>query len=237
PGKEPPLFNILSGTSQACPHVSGLAATLKSWHPTWTSSAIRSAIMTTAIQKNNLHAPITTNNGTRATPYDIGAGEQNLFGPLWPGLVYETETSDYVQFLCNYGYNAFVIKYIASTVPNNFSCPSNSSPDLIPDMNYPSIAVFGLKVNGRRTVRRTVTNVGEGCSIYTASVEAPAGMLVQVVPKILRFTKAVTKQSFQVTFIPSPTSKGTLFGSITRSSIHNKVRSPFAVAMHDHEKS
>ncbi|KAL3639199.1 hypothetical protein CASFOL_017106 [Castilleja foliolosa] len=231
PGKEPPLFNIMSGTSQACPHVSGLAANVKSWHPTWTPSAIRSAIMTTALQKNNLHAPITTINGTRATPYDIGAGEISLFGPFWPGLVYETQPSDYVQFLCNMGYNSSAIKSISSTVPSNFSCPSNSSPDLIPDMNYPSIVVSaGLKANGTRTVKRTVTNVGEERSIYIASVEAPSGVRVQVVPKILRFTKAVKKQSFQVIFTPTTTFNGTLFGSIIWSSNNNvKVRSPFAV--------
>ncbi|GFP80262.1 co(2)-response secreted protease [Phtheirospermum japonicum] len=68
PGKEPPLFNINSGTSMSCPHVSGLAAMVKSWHPTWSPSAIKSAIMTTAIHTNNLHAPITTDNGLRATP-------------------------------------------------------------------------------------------------------------------------------------------------------------------------
>ncbi|KAG8377960.1 hypothetical protein BUALT_Bualt08G0088100 [Buddleja alternifolia] len=71
--KDPPLFNILSGTSMACPHVSGLAAVVKSQHPTWSASAFRSAIMTTAIQTNNLHASITTNTGSSATPYDIGA--------------------------------------------------------------------------------------------------------------------------------------------------------------------
>lgn len=46
-GQEPPLFNFLSGTSVSCPHVSAIVATLKSQNPTWSPSAIRSAIMTT----------------------------------------------------------------------------------------------------------------------------------------------------------------------------------------------
>ncbi|KAL6295533.1 hypothetical protein ACE6H2_003675 [Prunus campanulata] len=46
-GKESPLFNVISGTSMACPHVSGIAATVKSQNPTWSPSAIRSALITT----------------------------------------------------------------------------------------------------------------------------------------------------------------------------------------------
>ncbi|GFP85280.1 co(2)-response secreted protease [Phtheirospermum japonicum] len=230
PGKQQPIFNIISGTSMSCPHVSGLAAMLKSWHPTWSPSAIRSAIMTTAIQTNNLHVPITTNNESRATPYDIGAGEISLFGPLSPGLVYETDTADYVQFLCNLGYNTSVIKTMSATIPNNFTCPTNSSPDLITYMNYPSIAVSGLKVNGSRAVKRTVTNVGEEYSTYKATVKTPVGMQVQVVPELLRFTKKVKTLSFQLIFKLTKTSKEPLFGSITLSTGKYNVRSPFVIS-------
>ncbi|KAL3644719.1 hypothetical protein CASFOL_009899 [Castilleja foliolosa] len=232
PGKETTEFNIYSGTSQACAHVSGLAVTVKSWHPTWSPSAIRSAIMTTAIHQNNLHAPITTlNNGSRATHFEVGAGEISIYGPLSPGLVYETETTDYVRFLCNMGYSASIIKTISSTVPSNFYCHSNPSKDLISDMNYPSIIVSDLKTKGPRTVERTVTNVGDENSTYNAIVEAPAGVQVQVVPNKLNFTNNVKKQTFQVTFykLPSTTSNGHLFGFLTWSNWDNKVRIPFVV--------
>ncbi|CAI9102131.1 OLC1v1000351C1 [Oldenlandia corymbosa var. corymbosa] len=41
-------YNFLLGTSMACPHVTGAAAYVKSSHPRWSASAIKSALMTTA---------------------------------------------------------------------------------------------------------------------------------------------------------------------------------------------
>ncbi|KAK6115165.1 hypothetical protein DH2020_007434 [Rehmannia glutinosa] len=177
-----------------------------------------------------LTRPITTNTGSIATPYDIGAGEISLTGPLQPGLVYETETINYIYFLCNMGYDANKIKSIALAFPNNFSCPSSSGSDSISNMNYPSIAISSLKASESKTVNRTVTNVGDEDSTYTAAVEIPAGLHVEVVPNKLQFSKNVKKLSFQVTFKLTAASQEDLFGSVTWANEKYKVRSPFVVS-------
>ncbi|KAH0990639.1 hypothetical protein GBA52_002122 [Prunus armeniaca] len=232
-GKEPPLFNVISGTSMACPHVSGIAATVKSQNPTWSPSAIRSALITTATQTDNLGAPITTDSNSTATPYDYGAGEVRTTGPLQPGLVYETDTIDYLNYLCYYGYNISQIKTIARTAPKEFACPKDSNADYISNINYPSIAISNFNGKETKNVSRRVTNVaGDGETVFTATVDAPTGLSVTVIPDKLEFSKNNQKLSYQVVFSSTTSSpKGDMFGSLTWTNGKNKVRSPFVVSI------
>uniref|UniRef100_A0A2C9W2U1 Peptidase S8/S53 domain-containing protein n=1 Tax=Manihot esculenta TaxID=3983 RepID=A0A2C9W2U1_MANES len=52
-GKKPSNFGLKSGTYMACPHASGAAAFIKSVHPNWRTSMIKSALMTT--EEDYLH--------------------------------------------------------------------------------------------------------------------------------------------------------------------------------------
>ncbi|KAL6564997.1 hypothetical protein OROMI_016447 [Orobanche minor] len=46
PDNKPSSFDIRSGTSMACPHATGVMAFIKSVHPQWSSSIIKSALRT-----------------------------------------------------------------------------------------------------------------------------------------------------------------------------------------------
>lgn len=70
-------FNVVSGTSMSCPHVSGLAALIKSVHRDWSPAAIKSALMTTAYTDDNHHAPIGdagSDSSESGTPFSFGSG-------------------------------------------------------------------------------------------------------------------------------------------------------------------
>nr|CAB3452654.1 unnamed protein product [Digitaria exilis] len=229
-------FKLVSGTSMACPHVAGAAATVKAWNLTWSPAAIRSAIMTTATQLNNDHAPMTTDSGSAATLYDYGAGQVHPGGALDPGLVYDAGEEDYLQFLCNYGYNVSKIRLIANaTIPGGFTCAANATASLISDLNYPSIAVSGvLGGKASRTVTRAVTNVGaQAEATYTVTISAPSGLDVKVAPSKLEFTASVKTLAFKVSFShrsdAAAKKQGALWGSITWSDGKHLVRSPFVV--------
>ncbi|KAJ6724176.1 SUBTILISIN-LIKE PROTEASE SBT3.1-RELATED [Salix viminalis] len=66
-------YQFLSGTSMACPHVTGIVALIKSLHPNWSPAAIRSALVTSASQTATDGMKIFEEGSTRkeADPFDI----------------------------------------------------------------------------------------------------------------------------------------------------------------------
>ncbi|XP_020228756.1 subtilisin-like protease SBT3.9 [Cajanus cajan] len=216
-------FNIVSGTSMACPHVTGIATLVKAVHPSWSPSAIKSAIMTTATILDKHHQPIRADPHRRkANAFDYGSGFANPARVLDPGLVYDSHPQDFVAFLCSLGYDERSLHLVTrdnSTCDRAFKTPS--------DLNYPSISVPNLEDNF--TVTRVVTNVGEARSIYKATVLSPAGINVTVVPNRLVFTRVGQKIKFTVNFKVATPSKEYAFGFLSWKNRKSQVTSPIVV--------
>ncbi|CAL4974261.1 unnamed protein product [Urochloa decumbens] len=185
-------YNIMSGTSMSCPHVSAAAVLLKAAHPDWSAAAIRSAIMTTATTSNAEGGPLKNGDGTVAGPMDYGAGHIRPNHALDPGLVYDASYEDYLLFACASGTGGSQSQLDPSAAP----CPARPPPPY--QLNHPSVAVHGL--NGTVTVRRTVTNVGSGggAARYAVAVDEPAGVSVKVSPRRLRFARAGERKVFTI---------------------------------------
>ncbi|PON78138.1 Subtilase [Parasponia andersonii] len=226
-GLKPSEFTLKSGTSMACPHVTGAAAFIKSARPRWTSSIIRSALMTTATEYNNMRKSLTNSSNDIANPHETGVGEINPIKALNPGLVFEITVENYLQFLCYYGYPEKNIRSMANT---QFSCPKLSIEELISNINYPSISISPLKRHQAvKVIKRTVTNVGPFNSTYIAKVHSPEGLVVKVTPDKIAFTKGLKRVPFQVSFYGKEAPSGYNFGSITWFDGRRSVRVVFSV--------
>ncbi|CAN1814303.1 Subtilisin-like protease SBT5.6 [Linum perenne] len=210
-------YNFDSGTSMATPHVAGLAALLRAIHPTWSTAAIRSAIMTTG-------GTITDQSGGTTTPFVFGSGFFRPSKAADPGLVYDASYKDYFLYLCSYG---------VKTSNSKLRCPKSSPP--VYDLNYPSVSV--PKLNGTITIKRTVTNVGsDGKAVYFFGAKPPLGISVKARPSILFFSRVGEKKSFTLTIRASNSkelNKGSEygFGWFTWRDNYHVVRSPIAVSL------
>ncbi|OVA15839.1 Peptidase S8/S53 domain [Macleaya cordata] len=221
-------YNIISGTSMACPHASGVAALLKGAHPDWSPAAIRSAMMTTANPLDNTKNPIQDlgEDLKDASPLAMGSGQVDPNKALDPGLVYDVGTQDYVSLLCSLNYTREQILTITRSSAYNCSNPSS-------DLNYPSfIALFGSSSSNVKEFRRTVTNVGDGPSTYKAMLAQPYGVGLIIIPDTLVFREKYEKQSFVLSVQDSTERKGeTSSGSLVWVDDGKKhtVRSPIVI--------
>ncbi|KAG0568574.1 hypothetical protein KC19_6G030000 [Ceratodon purpureus] len=229
-------WSMISGTSMAAPHISGISAMIKQKYPTWSPSAIASALSTTA-------NPFGLNNATLVA-YDV---ERNLFGDaiaqlkrpgnafdfgngfvdakaaLDPGLIFDATYADYIKFLCSERLLGSAAVY-ANTLE---TCPVD--PGLSSDLNLPSITIGNLTTS--RVVPRTVTNVGL-LETYTAYIIKPAGVEVAVVPANFTIAAAAT-QVLTVTLTALSNSiyvNQSSFGAIyLQGSLGHKVQVPVTV--------
>ncbi|EXC32842.1 Subtilisin-like protease [Morus notabilis] len=223
-------FNLLSGTSVACAHASGMAALLKGVHPEWSPAAIRSAMITTANPLDNTFNPIRDygNNLQFAFPLAIGAGQIDSNRALDPGLIYDATPQDYVNLLCSTNFTKKQILAIINT--NKYDCPRAYY-----DLNYPSfIALYHDHAKWMdQKYTRTLTNVGESVVTYKAMVTAPNFSEVVVSPNVLVFMKKHERKSYNLTI----KYKGNMERRVSSGSLvwvedngKHTVRSPIVVS-------
>ncbi|XP_065858110.1 subtilisin-like protease 3 [Euphorbia lathyris] len=187
-------FAMISGTSMSCPHLAGIAALLKSVYPDWSPAAIKSAIITTANLHNLGDTPISDQEFTLATVFDMGAGHVNPSAASKPGLIYDIQPEDYISYLCGLGYSD---QNVGLIVQSKVSCSNDTN---IPEaqLNYPS---FSIKLGPTpQTYTRTVTNVGQANSDYSLETIVPRGVDVKVTPDKLGFSRVNQKATYSVTF-------------------------------------
>ena len=157
-------FDAVSGTSMSTPHISGIAALIRQAHPDWSPMWVKSALMTTATDLDNEGGHI-RRTGSDASPLDYGNGHVRPARSFNPGLVYDNDLTDWVQYGCGIGQFQLVF---AASVCDSFGSIEPSQ------LNYPSIAVAGLA--GTETVHRTVTNTSpDQASQYKARIEGLDG--------------------------------------------------------------
>jgi len=224
-----PTFNFVSGTSMSTPHLSGVAALIKSKHPDWSPAAIRSAIVTTADPIDRSGNPILNEQHLPADFFATGAGHVNPDKAVDPGLVYDIDPADYVGFLCS----VYASRDVSVIARRAVDCAAVTA---IPDhaLNYPSISVsFPPASNSTAgpvvVLRRTARNVGEAPAVYYPYVDLPAGV-ARVAPSSLRFTKANQEQSFTVSVWRGKSSTAKVVqGALRWVSDKHTVRSPISI--------
>ncbi|PKA65721.1 Subtilisin-like protease [Apostasia shenzhenica] len=225
-------FNIISGTSMACPHVSGIAALLRGAYPGWSPAAIKSAVMTTAYKLDDAGEFIKDlSTGKASTPFARGAGHVDPNKALDPGLVYDAGVDDYIAFLCAIGYSSTQIS-VFTRDESSVNCSSDklAGPG---DLNYPSFAVVFSNASDVVTYKRAVKNVGGGKVVYEVEISSPEGVNVTVTPSKLEFDGVNQSLSYEISFASiagSEAGGSHQFGWISWSDGIREVRSPIAVS-------
>ncbi|KAI5346486.1 hypothetical protein L3X38_014365 [Prunus dulcis] len=207
----------------ACPHATGVAAYVKSFHPNWTPAAIQSALITTGRLN-----PLSPNLNPEAE-FAYGAGQIDPVRAPYPGLVYDATELDYIEFLCAQGYST---KLLQSITGHKSSCSSKTNYGALSDnLNYASFALSSSNPNSISGVfNRTATNVGSPRSTYKAKViGATKGLEIKVNPSILSFSSLGQKLSFQVTVKGSIHHKSSVSASLVFDDGTFQVRSPIVV--------
>ncbi len=212
PGNHDRLFDVYSGTSMSSPHVAGLAALFKEAKPSWSPMMIKSALMTTGYDVLDGGTPPASSNNP-VLIFRQGAGHVNPGAAFNPGLVYDSNFSDWLKFICG--------------VQPGGGC-AGVTPIDPSDLNQASIAIGDMA--GVQTVKRRVTNVSGGSLTVNASVTGMTGITTVVTPASLTLAAGQTKEftvSFTRTSAPLSSYTGGQFFWTGTGGV--SVRSPIVV--------
>ncbi|KAI3995764.1 hypothetical protein MKX01_007243, partial [Papaver californicum] len=200
----------------------GIAALVRSFHPTWIPAAVKSAIMTTTDYIDHYGKPI-MDGSKPAELFGMGAGQVNPERATNPGLVYNIMPYDYIIHLCTLGYARTDIFTISHRSVN---CHEILAKNKGFSLNYPSMTVIFKYGKTSSMIRRRLTNVGSPNSTYSLRVK----------PQHLTFNHVYQTLSYRVWFISKKRrtasqmihARGYLKWVHTRNSYYS-VRSPISI--------
>ena len=208
-------YAYLSGTSMSTPHIAGVAALLLQANPTWSPSALKSALMTTARQDITL-----ADGETDAIPFDFGAGHIVPNDAVDPGLVYDVSDDEFDAFACGIASPAVSADRCDELNLAGFSFAGE-------DLNQPSIAVARLA--NQQVIRRRVSNVSDESATYVAEIVPPSGVSVNVSPASITLPPGASADfDVTLTYVSGPLDLWR-FGSLTWTSNERSVYSTLAV--------
>ncbi|KAJ3681594.1 hypothetical protein LUZ60_014167 [Juncus effusus] len=224
-------FNMDSGTSMSTPHLSGIAALLKSAHPNWSPAMIKSAIMTTAYLNGNDGKPIADELLRPANIFSIGSGHVDPSKANNPGLVYDIKTNNYLNYLCGLNYSD---AQVSTVLHRKVTCSGIRKISGL-DLNLPSFVVQ-LNTNNSYIAytKRAVINVGAPNSKYTVKITMDDQVEVKVKPDALSFTRVNETAEYTVVFKSSNLAVAKVYqGYLTWISSDGciTVRSPLVIVV------
>ena len=203
------LFQVISGTSMASPHVAGAAALLLQRDPTRSPAAVKSALMTTAEP-----AVLKEDGQTPADAFDTGSGRIDPTRAAEPGLVLEAGLGDYARYL--EGQDPTVVE-------------GDLPPLAAADLNLPAVAYGSF--TGTATTTRTFTSVDDSPGTWNASLAGLAGLNVALIPSAFEVAPGQSQAvQISLTLAGAPLDAYT-FGAVvlTNAADGRTVRLPVSV--------
>ncbi len=171
------VFQSISGTSMASPHVAGAAALLTQLHPLFTPAELKSSLMTSA------NPDVLKEDGvTDANAFDKGSGEIDPNKAADPGLVLDTTTDEYIRYLEGQDPDLVI---------------GSPTPIAATDLNIASIS--NAKVPGAITTSRTLEAVTQVATRWDVRLEGLPGFTATFSPRSFTL-KPGSEQTIGMTF-------------------------------------